>query len=243
MSIGMYALWVVIMIGSLAQGVTGFGLAVFGLPALMLLMDPKSAVVMALLLNFLLSAGILLVSRKDVDLRYAIPLTIGSVLGVPLGVGLLLIIPSESLKILVILLVLIFLLPQILGFVKPIRRDQLLAWVVGGVSGVLQSATGLGTPPTALFLSNQGVTKDKYRAGMALRTTVSALFSIIVIAPSGIMTSTLLWKALAISPALIIGFVLGCYLSNRMPEVIFTRLTLLLVASAVLLNLIGSFKF
>lgn len=242
MFIDMYALWILTMIGSLLQGVTGFGLAVLVLPALLLLIEPQSAVVIALLLNFLLSAGILLATRKDVDPRYAVPLTIGSVLGMPLGVGLLLVIPPESLKIMVIWLVLTFLLLQVLGHARPVRRDQLLAWVVGGTSGVLQSATGLGTPPAALFLSNQGVPKEKYRAGMALRTTVLSLFSLLVLTPTGIVTNTLLLKTLALSPALIIGFALGLYLSNRVSETIFVRLTLLLIASVVLLSLIGFFK-
>ena len=230
--------WAVIMVGAMVQGLTGVGFALVSVPILVTYQDAKSVIVTTLILSSVLNALILFQARAQISLRDAAPMTFGSLLGVPFGSYLLTVISPSYLKELVALLVLLLAVPLLLGYTSRIRRHQRAASIItGAVSGALQSSTSMGSPPVVLFMANQGIPKEAFRATLVLRSMAASVLSVVALVPSGLIDPALATHALLLTPAMLLGFIVGSHLLRRVPQRIFKKLTILVVVAAALASL------
>ena len=232
--------WAIILVGATVQGLTGLGFALVSVPVLILFQDPRSVVVTMLLLSSLLNALIFLQARHQVTLRDAGPITLGSVLGVPLGSYLLAVLSPESLKLMVSLLVLGFAIPLLAGYTRQFSHPRMASLVTGAVSGALQSSTSMGGPPVALFLTNLGLSKENFRGTMVIRSLAASTLSVLALLPTGILNSGVAAHALLLVPAMVAGFFIGSRLMKVVRPDLFKRLTVLLVAGTALVGLAGN---
>ena len=231
----------IVLLGSLTQGVTGFGFALVAVPILVHFADPKSVVVVVLILSAILNFMILLQARRHVILSDAGPIVLGTVLGVPFGTYLLLAISSEELKLLVAVLILIFAVPMLLGYSRTFRHVRTASVAVGLVSGALQSSTSMGGPPVVLFMAAQEVEKRNFRGTLVLRSVAASTLSVLALVPSGLVTSDVLIQVLYLAPTMIIGFVAGSRLLGLVPDAAFRKLVLILIAATAVSTLVSSF--
>lgn len=236
-----WALWVGVAIGSAVQGITGFGLAVIGLPLLMLAVAPRPAVGIILLLNLALSALTLVGARRNLPVTRIRLLAIGSLLGIPFGLVLLNLLAVTTLKAVVAALLLLFLL---LRWLRPDQRlpdSRPLAMLVGVVSGALQSSTGLGPPPVALYLRGINIAKAEFRSVMAGVMVVSCLGALLSLAPYRVLTAEALRQTAGLMPAALVGFAIGVCAEQRVSPKGFARLASMTIAAAAVLSLVAAF--
>ncbi|MGI5837846.1 MAG: sulfite exporter TauE/SafE family protein [Chloroflexota bacterium] len=233
-------LWVVVMIGAMMQGMTGLGFALVSVPVLLLFMDARTVIVTTLILTSLLNALILLQTRKQMSWKDAAPITIGSILGVPFGSYLLMALNPEALKAIVAMLAILFSIPLLMGFRRKIQHQQAACMVTGAVSGALQSCTSMGSPPVALFLANQGFSKDSFRGTLVLRSMAASTLSVVALMPTGLLNSNVALLALMMAPAVLMGFAVGSLLVKAVPQRLFKKLAILSIASTATLSLIST---
>jgi uncharacterized membrane protein YfcA len=156
----------VIALASLTQGLTGFGFALVSIPLLLLFLPARSAVPLVLVESIVTNAAVLWSARKAVDLRLVWPLLLAGALGVPLGTRILLYLDAGALKSLIGAVIVVAGLAFLLGFHRPIRRQRLACVPIGFASGLLNGSTGMSGPPVVLFLANQEVAKETFRASL-----------------------------------------------------------------------------
>ncbi len=233
--------WLVVMLGAMVQGLTGLGFALIAVPVLLLFQDARTVIVSALILTGVLNALILLQTRcRRLSWRDATPIIVGSVLGVPFGSYLLVVLNPESLKVMVAGLALLFSLPMLMGFHRSFSHQQAAGMLTGAVSGALQSCTSMGSPPVALFMTNQGFSKDSFRGTLVLRSMAVSSLSVAALMTTGMVNTSVALQVLAMVPAVLIGLAIGLALAKVVPQKLFKKLTILVIAGTALLSLISA---
>ena len=137
-------------------GLAGFGNGLVALAFLPLLMSPVAAIVLLTLYTVLATIVIFVPLRADFEPRGLPTLLLGSVLGTPLGVWILAVLPATTLTRLIGGVLLAVVALEWLG-VYPERLPG-PGWALGAgvAAGLLGAAVGTPGPPVVLYTASQG---------------------------------------------------------------------------------------
>ncbi|KPJ62480.1 MAG: hypothetical protein AMS15_03855 [Planctomycetes bacterium DG_23] len=232
---------VVIFFAGLIQGLTGFGFALVAVPIMTLFLSPKEVVPVVLIHAILIVAVILYEARKWVDLRRIWPLMIAGIVGIPLGTYLLIFLQEGTLKILIGSVIVVFALAFLKGFRKQIKAEKLAFAPVGFISGLLAGSTMMGGPPVILFFTNQGLSKNVFRANIVLYFTAVSLAAIPAYVAGGLITKEVVKDAVLLLPALIAGGLTGIRLARAVQEQLFEKIVLIILIVAGLMSIASGF--
>lgn len=154
------AVFFIILIASLIQGITGFGFALVAVPLLSLFI-PEIKDITPVIVIYSLITNIIIVyrSRKYVELKKIIPLIIFSIIATPLGTYILISFKVKTLKFIIGIIIIITALAMLKNFKIKIKNEKISYGIIGILSGILNGSTGLSGPPVVLFLTNQGEKK------------------------------------------------------------------------------------
>jgi uncharacterized membrane protein YfcA len=218
-----------ILLASAIQGMTSFGFSLVALPLLTILLPINVVVPILVLYSILLNMILLIKLYKHVHLKMITWLLFGGILGMPLGVILLKSMPAELLKLIAGIVIVIVGLLMLMGYRAHLKHPHKWYSVVGVVSGVLQGALSLSGPPVVLFLTNQDADKMTFRANLTAYFTLLNVISIPGFILSGVITVSVMTKAFTLLPFMLIGLMIGIFLSDKIDEKLFKKLTLLLM--------------
>ncbi len=217
------------LVAGIIQGATGFGFAMLAAPVLMLFMDPQQVTPTIISLSMMNNIIVLIETRKSVRPRIVLPVLIGGLLGLPLGAYFLSSIEPEPFKVGVGVIVLVLSVAMLLGWTRPVRNVTAGLVPVGFLSGVLSSSTSIGGPPMVLFLANQGVPRDIFRANLAGYFTILNIAALLVMLPYGFLTAKVFTSLLIYIPSVLIGSVAGVLLARVINEKLFSRIVLVFI--------------
>ena len=223
-----------VALASFTQGLTGFGFSMVLVPPLTLVVRAKDAVVIA---NIVATFHMLLsLTRMRGGIQWGIALRIlaGSAAGMPIGLAVLILVPSAVLQIMIAVMVFAFTLLLGGGWHLP-RPRPILDGLVGFFSGVLNTSTSMSGPPVVVFLQGRRLPPEPFRATLTAYFFASSLIAVILLGLGGRFT-TEIWLAAAFAvPGLVVGLVLGHLLYRRVDAVLFRKVVLsTLVVSAIL---------
>jgi uncharacterized membrane protein YfcA len=215
----------VILLGSLVQGVLGSGSALVAVP-LTLLFLPKEAVVSSMLIMALALNGFLTVRIKQpISYGQVLFLFLASLLGMPLGVWILRAIPLPAMQVFVGCLVVLF--TFLLQWVKlRLPQSTFLTGIAGFCAGLLNTSTTMAGPPVLILLAGQGLPKDQFRRTLVSFFLVSDVVAVVMLALSGVMTLHRVSYGLVAIPLAFLGGYAGDRLSTWLPERPFRALVL-----------------
>ncbi|MFC1941924.1 TSUP family transporter [Chloroflexota bacterium] len=144
-----------VIFAAYVRGVVGFGFALVLAPIMLLILNPKSVVVVNLLLGLISSIMVLRYGFRNIYLKGIAPMAVSSLLGVPLGLWIITIIAPSTLKMLIGGATIIFAIPLAVGFTRTFLNERLACSISGFLSGILATSTSLGGPPVVLLMHNQ----------------------------------------------------------------------------------------
>lgn len=224
----------IVLLGGTVSGITGFGFGLVVVPLLMLIFPPPVVVVVTKWLSLGSGAAILLTEFREIDRRFLAGVLPTAFLGLGVGLFVLTRVDGDLIKLLAALVVITFALLAVTGRRVPGLRSRRAPKAVGGVSGFLNTATGMSGPPVVLLLTEQGI------APAAFRATITAYFvsidipSIVLLHSTGVAGRHELGIALALFPIAFIGRAVGRRLATAVDRDSFRRLTLgLLVLTGI----------
>jgi uncharacterized membrane protein YfcA len=136
---------------------------------------------------------------------------------------------EQTLRILVGLVVVASALALLAGQQRPTRHEKLALFPVGLASGVLNGSTGMGGPPVILFLANQGVEKQSFRANIILYFTLLSVMTATSTGLEGLVTREVVTYWVALLPAAVLGALIGMRLARRVNQQQFRQITLVVL--------------
>ena len=216
--------------GGIIQGCMGFGLAMVVAPP-MLLMMPAAVAVPTMAVAGLLNTGTAAWSlRKHMQANIILPLALGSLAGLPLGIYLLKSLDGPVFKAGVGALMVGLAALMLSGWRWQLKYPRRALLPVGFASGFLGGSISISGPPIVLFLSNLGVSRDEFRANSLGYFTLHGLMALAGFAISYLLTPEVGWHAAGLIPAVFLGTQVGLHLATRLGQITFQRITLIAVA-------------
>jgi uncharacterized membrane protein YfcA len=220
---------IIILIGAMIQGMVGFGFSQFALPLLVLFMLFDELIPIMVVLSLFLNIMMIRDLRKDVQVRRIWPLMLGGVFGIPIGTYLLLVANPNHLKVLIGFLILVFGLAQLFNIRKRLKNERAAMGPIGFTGGVLQGSVTMSGPPLILFFSNQGFTKQEFRASLVAFFLFMNLATLPFFLYAGRLTGAVLESSLILLPGLAIGTFAGAKLAHKIDEESFKKGVIVLV--------------
>ena len=232
----------IILASSMLQGLTGFGFSILSLPLLTLLLSPKIAVPILVLYSIIINIVVFFSARKAFELNRIWILMIFGIIGVPIGTHFLITFNDNLIKLCIGIFITVFGLLLLLGFRQKIKHEKVSMIPIGFVSGILSGSVSIGGPPVILFLSNQGVNKQVFRANLAVYFFILNIFTIPVYIYTGLISEQVLNYSIKFFPALVIGVVAGNVFSKKIKEEHFRKVVLVLLVLMGILSIVSSLK-
>jgi hypothetical protein len=190
--------------GAFIQGSTGMGFALIVAPVLGIL-QPSLLPVGLLVLMLPLNAAVAWRERAAIDLMGTKWITLGRVLGTFGGLWVLIVLPLNYLNILIGVSTIA---ASVATWLAPVFSPGKRAFVSTGViTGITETATGIGGPPLALVYQHMPVAT--LRASVALCFLIGEVVSLAVLAGSGHLESSGITPMIWLLPALLAGMLLS----------------------------------
>lgn len=224
----------IVLLAAFVRSVSGFGYALIATPLLTFIFEAKSVVVMNVILGTITSVLILFSTRRYVDLRRVAFMSLGSILGIPIGAFLLSRLEPLIIELAIAVLVIPFSVLLLSGHSHQFKRDTLGCGVTGFISGVLAASTSLGGPPVVLFLLNQGLVIERFVGTLAAYFLFTGVITIGAFSSLGMITTDLLIRVAIFLPALFLGSYIGIKVLPRINAILFKRIASALVSVAAL---------
>lgn len=218
-----------VFLAGLIKGVTAFGFNLIAVSALLFFVSPKLLVPVITMLSVTSSLSMLAGLLKYVEIRRILPLLIGALCGIPVGVLGLVILKPEMLKILIGAVVVVFSLLFASGYRKDIRNETPAFLFLGLVSGVIGGSTSLGGVPVILFFINQDCDTRTFRANITLFYVLHGMVSFLGYLHGGLITGEVLKYYLFLVIPMTLGIAGGMKLVHKVNQTLFRRIALLLL--------------
>ncbi len=203
----------IIALAAFVQSTTGFGFALIAVPLLATVTDPQRAVVSVTAVSLLLSAWVGWRHRAALDREAVIGYTWTGLLGMPVGLLVLLVVPSSALKILVGVVVLLAVAGMLLRYRVSGRGWQIAAGLLGGA---LLTSTGMNGPPIVIGLDARALPPARFRATLQAIFALQGVVAVGLFAVSGLVDREVGPLVIADAVALPIGWRLGALLFHRL---------------------------
>lgn len=199
-----------VLAASFVQGSSGMGFALIVAPVLTLL-APDLLPVCVLILMLPLNAYVAWRERHALDRRGASWISAGRMVGTFGGLAVLALLSAQALSIFVGLSTIA---AAVVTWFIPAFTPGLLAFIIAGlITGVTETATGIGGPPMALTYQHRP--PAEMRATMALCFLIGELISLVFLLFMGKVQMLHLSAALQLLPALAVGAVASRFVHTR----------------------------
>lgn len=225
-----------VFVGALTRATFGFGEAVVSMPLLALL--PVSLHTSASLVGLAgLTVAVLSVAsrRRQFDRAVLLRLSLGAVVGLPLGLALLLYVPADLTAVVLGVFLVLYAAYSLLP-TPPLGRAGLgWAYPAGLLAGAFGSAYNFNGVPVVVYGTLRGWRPAEFRGTLQAHFVVSGVFVVSAQALGGVWTSALP-RLFAVSlPAIGLATWCGHLLHRRIPAHRFARYVYLLVLALGLL--------
>jgi uncharacterized membrane protein YfcA len=216
----------IIGVAALTQGVLGFSFGLVSMAGLPLLLGIDRSVALVSVWSAGVNLSIFLELRKHLDRSKVLPLLIGGLFGIPVGVFLLKRAPGDVLRLVFGLVVLGWAVQSMLA-ARP-DRDVADRWgpVAGFFGGMLGGALNSGGPPAVMYVSRKTWEPDAVRATLQAFFLEISTVQLTLYTLTGVFTQETLRTNLLLAPVVLAGVIGGVRLGRAIDREAFRRLLL-----------------
>jgi uncharacterized membrane protein YfcA len=220
------ALVVITLGAAIVNGALGYGFSSITVPLALLFLTNRVLNPALVPIEVALNAYVLWVNRASLVnvWRRVLPIVIGLMPGVLLGTALVSQVNPAWLKFGTFIALLPLILFQAAGYRRPIRSERSVGFVFGGGVGLLYSVTTISGPPLAVMLSNQGLTKQDFRAALGFIRLAESSLTAVAYYYAGLYSLESMGLIPYILPSIVIGVPIGAVLIQRIRPETFRRI-------------------
>lgn len=236
---GLVLVCTVVAAAAFLQTVSGFGFALFVVPLFGLFIDVKVGVVISTVAGLASSSHQAVKDREDIDRPLARRLVLASLAGMPVGLLVIVVVPSRVLQVVVGLLVIVSGVALARGLVVKVVSPG-VDRVAGFVSGLLATATSTNGPPLVVLLQARNIPARVFRPTVNSVFVVGGAVSLVLYALAGRLGWQETSAALVSFPGLALGIAAGRAVRDSISAQAFRRIVLaLLVATGLTSTIAG----
>ena len=218
-------------VGGLLRGFAGFGFGLAAVPILIVTMPPVDAIPAVLIHEVMF--GVLAVP----EVRHAVAwdrlatLVGGSLLGTPVGLAMLNLVPADTMRLVVGLIILasvilLWWMPRPVGALTTVNLG-----VAGLLSGILNGSTAASGPPPIVLLFASDLPPRQVRGLLMVFILASALIAVALAALTGLVTPRVVAIAAVMMPGVLVGSWAGRRLFERLGAGHYRRISLVLLSA------------
>ncbi len=242
---------VVVFVSAALQAAAGFGFALICVPLLLMFLPPQVSVTTSMMVSLCCLGLLSYRNRRDANMSIVKWLTVGSLVGIPVGLYMLTHADVGSIKFVASIVTLLIAVYYVLRPNNGSRRTEvaatrdgatgsavggrsLLYLAAGTVSGFLTTGVGMPGPPVVFALNGTGLKKHEFRATSVTFFLVVYSISLVTFGLSNVLTVQTALFVASLLPFAILGNTLGDKVFGYVPQALFDRaVPLLLMATAV----------
>lgn len=226
---------VIIVLAGIVRGCIGFGFSALVVACGVLILDPATVVPMVAVLEIIASIQMAASTWRQIAVKPLVLLLIGTAIATPLGVMALVLLPADTIRLLLSSMILMLSLLLLSGWHY---KGTVKSWnyiVMGLVSGVCNGAAAVGGLPVATFLASVRLSMPALRATLVMFFFVADIIFIISASGHSVYSESLLVLCAAMVLPMIIGIYIGGRLFDKLNEKVLRRsvICLLLVLSVI----------
>ncbi|HYC64846.1 MAG TPA: sulfite exporter TauE/SafE family protein [Reyranellaceae bacterium] len=212
-------------------GLAGFAFGLVAMAIWLHLLTPTQVAILITGYALIVQGQAVWKLRRAIRPRRLLPFVLGGLLGVPLGVELLRVVPAEPMRVGIGIFLIVFSLYSLLRPALPqLKGERPLAdGGIGVLSGVIGGSTGLATILPTIWSTLRGWPKDEQRA--VFQPVGVALFVVVALwlGGTGTVDRASLELFLIGLPFVLVGTWLGLKLYGRLDEAGFRRVVLIVL--------------
>jgi uncharacterized protein len=220
------ALVAITLVAAIVNGALGYGFSSITVPLALLFLTNRVLNPALVPIEVALNAYVLWVNRASLPgvWRRVLPIVIGLLPGVLVGTALVSQVNPGWLKFGTFIVLLPLILFQAAGYRRPIQSERSVGLVFGGGVGLLYSVTTISGPPLAVMLSNQGLTKQDFRAALGFIRLAESSLTAVAYYYAGLYSLESMGLIPYIVPSIVIGVPIGAVLIQRIRPETFRRI-------------------
>ena len=225
---------------AVVRGYSGFGFSLLIVTSLSLVMPPAEIIPMAFMMEIAASLSLLPAIWKDIHWRAIGWLSLGCLVGTPIGVWVLASVPAAPMKVALALAVIAAVALLRSGYARKTMPNAVETLATGGVSGVLNGAFGIGGIPVAVFFFSSPAMVAVSRASLMAFFIGIDIAGLGFLAAEGLVNAQGFHRFLIMLPALLVGQWVGARSFKRADPGVFRSWVLrILLLLALLTGLQG----
>ena len=213
-------------VGGVIRGFTGFGSALALAPVVSVTVGPLLAVPAILLTLSISTAQLIPGALGAVDWRRVMPLGIAGCIGAPLGVYLLVSVDQDVMRRAIAVAVVLFTLAMMGGWRYRKTPGRMFTMGIGGLGGALSGAASIGGPPVIAFLLASPESAASNRAAIIFYFLFTQVTALALFWAEGVIVAQVLWLAVLMLPAQMIGIWFGERLFPKAGEATYRKVAL-----------------
>ncbi len=202
-----------VLFAAFCQGLTGFGFALLSIPVLSNFMGMKVSIIAGTGLCFIHYALLAARSYKQLSFKTNTGILLGTLLGMSLGMYIFIVIDEATLRWSTGAVICISGTLLICGRFPKLGDSGTTQMVVGAISGVLQTTTGMGGPPYVVYYSSRQLGAQDFRGKLTSILVLIYIVAFAALAMTPTAKSLPIRDFLLLLLPLVIGFEIGVRLS------------------------------
>ena len=232
----------IVFFAGIIRGYAGFGFAVIAVIGLNLFLDPIRSVPIVLALDFVCSIGLIKEAIKHANMSTFRIIAGGSILGIPIGLILLYLVPALWLKLAICCFVLALVM-LLIKKAKPVQKDSFSKKLFTGIaSGIGTSSASIGGPMVLYYILSSPLDVRAQRATMILFFIVSEFIALVGLGISQTSSNEVYITILWLLVPTMIGVKIGQFFFNKQPPKSFKSISLPLMIIVALVGFAQAFS-
>jgi len=228
----------IVFAGAAIKGFAGFGGAIFAIPLMIVLFGPTAAVTLVVLLEIPTTVQLLPRALRGANWRLITPIGIAHLVTIPLGTFVLVAVEPAILQRATGSLVILLVVAMWLGWSYRGEIHVVPSLIAGAVAGLLAGIAAMGGTIIALYLLSFPDRAERVRGTILTLAAMVITYLVAMHVYHGITTTLTVWRAVILTPAVLIGAWLGTQLFVGASDVLFRRVALVCIAVAGLIAII-----
>lgn len=231
--------WIMVpaaIIGGVIRGFAGFGGPLFMLPIFNLFLAPVTSVWVMMWVDLFANVQLVPEARRDASRAVIVPLTIGTLIAMPVGLYLLITSDPLLMKRVISGAILAAALVLLSGWRYRGRLGPGIYGAVGGLSGLVMGATSIAAV-APLFLSASTHTAKENRANFIIWVISGTVLLLAVLVARGTFGTAEIVPIAVLTPAYLIGIAIGSRWHRRAADQMVRRFVLSLIIAIALAGL------